>query len=163
MRFLAKFLTRGEMLTTGPEQHTVEMLEPRLLLSSAPLPLPLNELDLGPVAWLTEPVSRGTTPGAADTGDPAGGDSATGIVISGVPAYYWYRGCGPTSAGMIIGYWDGHGYSNLVVGDCGYAERWEPGVDVHKPPHLDLMPAQWAVQSFLAFQRQRYGCGHRPP
>ena len=106
------------MLTTGPEQHTVEMLEPRLLLSSAPLPLPLNELDLGPVAWLTEPVSRGTTPGAADTGDPAGGDSATGIVISGVPAYYWYRGCGPTSAGMIIGYWDGHGYSNLVVGDA---------------------------------------------
>lgn len=34
-------------------------------------------------------------------------------VISDVPAYKWYHGCGPTAAGAIFGYWDLHGYSNL--------------------------------------------------
>jgi hypothetical protein len=39
--------------------------------------------------------------------------AADPIIISGVPAYYWYGGCGPTAAASIIGYWDQHGYSNL--------------------------------------------------
>lgn len=34
-------------------------------------------------------------------------------IISGVPAYAWYHGCGPTSIGMVLGYWDIHGYPNL--------------------------------------------------
>jgi len=42
----------------------------------------------------------------------------TTVVIPGVPAYIWYRGCGPTSAGMIVGYWDGNGFGDLVVGDA---------------------------------------------
>jgi len=33
--------------------------------------------------------------------------------ISDVPAYEWYLGCSPTAAGMVLGYWDSHGYSNL--------------------------------------------------
>ena len=39
-------------------------------------------------------------------------------IISDVPAYYDYRGCGPTAAGMIIGYWDGKGYPYLIPGDA---------------------------------------------
>jgi hypothetical protein len=39
------------------------------------------------------------------------------VVIQGVPIYLWHHGCGPTAAGMVIGYWDSHGYSNLVPGD----------------------------------------------
>jgi len=39
-------------------------------------------------------------------------------IIDGVPSYNWYRGCGPTAVGMVIGYWDGHGYDNLVDGDA---------------------------------------------
>jgi hypothetical protein len=35
------------------------------------------------------------------------------VVISGVPAYTWYHGCVPTSIGMVMGYWDTHGYPNL--------------------------------------------------
>ena len=35
-------------------------------------------------------------------------------VIDGVPAYKWQHGCAPTAAGMIIGYWDSMGYSDLV-------------------------------------------------
>ncbi|MDQ7092434.1 C39 family peptidase [Desulfosporosinus sp. PR] len=38
-------------------------------------------------------------------------------VISGVPQYLWYRGCSPTSAGMVLGYWSSHGYPNLHTGN----------------------------------------------
>ncbi|HUW09428.1 MAG TPA: hypothetical protein VM537_06825 [Anaerolineae bacterium] len=38
------------------------------------------------------------------------------ITIPDVPSYIWYHGCGPTAAGMIIGYWDAHGYENLIQG-----------------------------------------------
>jgi len=44
--------------------------------------------------------------------------SVTAVVISGVPAYKWHHGCGPTAAGMVIGYWDGHGFDALVAGDA---------------------------------------------
>jgi len=39
-------------------------------------------------------------------------------VLSGMPAYIWYRGCGPASAGMIIGYWDAHGFPALLPGNA---------------------------------------------
>lgn len=41
------------------------------------------------------------------------------VVITSVPAYLWHHGCGPTALGMIIGYWDGLGYSDLVAGAAG--------------------------------------------
>lgn len=39
------------------------------------------------------------------------------VVISGVPCYLWFRGCGPTSLGMVVGYYDTHGFPDLMVGD----------------------------------------------
>lgn len=36
--------------------------------------------------------------------------------ISGVPDYAWTYGCIPTAIANVIGYWDSHGYSNLVTG-----------------------------------------------
>jgi len=35
------------------------------------------------------------------------------VLISDIPTYIWHRGCGPTALGMIIGYYDLHGYSDL--------------------------------------------------
>ena len=61
------------------------------------------------------------------TGDPPPGgyEPYTGairqrgqVVIGGVPGYLWRHGCGPTAAGMVIGYWDGNGYSALVAGSA---------------------------------------------
>lgn len=46
-------------------------------------------------------------------GVPATPVFGTPIILSEVPAYEWYHGCGPTAAGSIIGYWDLHGYPNL--------------------------------------------------
>ncbi len=39
--------------------------------------------------------------------------SGSGKVLSSVPAYKWYHGCGPTAVASVIGYWDLFGYSNL--------------------------------------------------
>ncbi len=42
-----------------------------------------------------------------------------GIVsVPDVPAYRWRHGCGPTAAGMIIGYWDVRGFTDLVPGEA---------------------------------------------
>ncbi len=40
------------------------------------------------------------------------------VIINSVPAYIWKHGCGPTSVGMIVGYWDGNGFPNLVEGSA---------------------------------------------
>ena len=51
--------------------------------------------------------------------DPGGAYGSTEtVLLSGVPAYVWHHGCAPTSAGMVMGYWDAHGYPNYVVGDA---------------------------------------------
>ncbi|MHC4945307.1 MAG: hypothetical protein ACYTG7_20005, partial [Planctomycetota bacterium] len=39
-------------------------------------------------------------------------------VIADFPSYLWYNGCGPTSAGMVLGYYDGQGYDDLVPGSA---------------------------------------------
>ena len=44
--------------------------------------------------------------------------SKTAVVIGGVPAYIWRYGCGPTAAGMVVGYWDTHGYDWLIPGNA---------------------------------------------
>ncbi len=35
------------------------------------------------------------------------------VILSEVPDYGWWYGCAPTSAGMLIGYYDIHGYNGL--------------------------------------------------
>jgi hypothetical protein len=48
------------------------------------------------------------------TTSPEGPASSRGLGwISGVPAYIWRCGCTPTAAGMVLGYWDSHGYPNF--------------------------------------------------
>ena len=39
-------------------------------------------------------------------------------LIAGVPAYLWRDGCGPTSVGMVVGYYDTHGFAGLIAGDA---------------------------------------------
>ncbi|HET6427428.1 MAG TPA: CARDB domain-containing protein, partial [Phycisphaerae bacterium] len=83
----------------------------------------------------------------------AGGDlSPTGSkVLSNVPEYFWYRGCGPTAAAMVLGYWDMLAYPNYFVGDAdtqtanvntgiasaGHDADWVPTPDAPAPHHAD--------------------------
>ena len=39
-------------------------------------------------------------------------------LVSGVPAYLWRHGCGPTAVGMVVGYYDTHTYGDLVPGSA---------------------------------------------
>jgi len=39
-------------------------------------------------------------------------------LIHGVPPYLWRHGCGPTALGMVIGFWDANGFTDLVPGDA---------------------------------------------
>ena len=43
---------------------------------------------------------------------------ATQHTIAGVPEYFWRHGCGPTSVGMVVGYYDIGGYVDLISGDA---------------------------------------------
>ena len=44
--------------------------------------------------------------------------AAAGETILSVPVYLWRDGCAPTATGMVLGYWDGHGFPDLVPGDA---------------------------------------------
>ena len=63
-----------------------------------------------------------------------------GIHIQGVPALLWHRGCTPTAAAMVLGYWDQHGYPKfpdnytklideladaMGTWDNGYTPQWQ--------------------------------------
>lgn len=39
-------------------------------------------------------------------------------VIPGVPAYLWRHGSGPTAVGMVLAYYDTHGFPDLLPGDA---------------------------------------------
>jgi hypothetical protein len=41
-------------------------------------------------------------------------------VIPGVPSYLWRHGSGPTAVGMVLGYYDSHGFPNLIPGNASY-------------------------------------------
>ncbi|MEW6410940.1 MAG: C39 family peptidase [Candidatus Zixiibacteriota bacterium] len=66
--------------------------------------------------WSQQSNSGPHRPEGADLGLRA--PSPGQVVIDGVPAYLWRHGCGPTAAGMVIGYWDSQGYPDLVEGDA---------------------------------------------
>lgn len=66
-----------------------------------------------PAAW-AEAVGGPAAGPAGEESPPA--TTANTILISDVPAYKWYHGCGPTAGGMILGYWDAHGFANLIPG-----------------------------------------------
>lgn len=44
-------------------------------------------------------------------------DALTAVTLP-VPAYSWRHGCGPTAVGMVVGYYDGLGYGDLIPGSA---------------------------------------------
>jgi hypothetical protein len=59
---------------------------------------------------------------------------ASSVVIADVPAYAWRHGCGPTSVGMVLGYYDSQGYSDLFVGSAtNQSESVNQGIASSRP------------------------------
>ena len=78
-----------------------------------------NSISEQPVELSMEIYSTtGPTPSADIGSESTLGPYSTQTIIGGVPSYTWYRGCGPTAVGMVIGYWDEHGFDDLVDGDA---------------------------------------------
>jgi len=79
--------------------------------------------------------------------------------LLGVPGYLWRHGCGPTAAGMILGWWDLRGYADLFPGGADtQTERVQQGIasqgDEANPLHyqdyslpIDYYPALYADKS----------------
>jgi hypothetical protein len=84
-----------------------------IILLRSPAPCFAQLVSSGPETSLAAGSNSG------EVGEGQG--SPTAHLINDVPAYIWYNGCGPTSLGMIIGYWDAHGYDNLIPGGNNWA------------------------------------------
>ena len=97
---------------------------------------------MAPVVWAQAfggPAGGGSTDGEVPAPPP--GPNVT--VISGVPSYEWYHGCGPTAAGMIIGYWDAHGFPKLIPGSNDWNANRQVVEDmIASPGHIrDYVPS----------------------
>jgi hypothetical protein len=64
--------------------------------------------------------AQSMTVGSPNSEYPEDAQGSLGVqtVIQNVPAYLGYRGCGPTAAGIVLGYYDGYGFPDLVEGDA---------------------------------------------
>jgi len=47
--------------------------------------------------------------------------------LTDVPEYDWWYGCSPTSAGMLLGYYDRGGFTNFVPGGDAELSSWSGG------------------------------------
>ncbi len=114
-------------------KHFIRLATLVLLLVFASLPIPTRAERLAdpiaPTSSLLAPPPQGWPEDAQSTTGPVPPPGvhapaapsirqATAVVLNDVPAYIWHRGCGPTAAGMVIGYWDGHGFGDLVSGSA---------------------------------------------
>ena len=77
----------------------------------------------GPATPAPQQSTTGPTPPLAvllqDARKPA--DSLASLaseVTLNVPAYLWRHGCGPTAVGMVLGYYDGLGFDDLIPGSA---------------------------------------------
>jgi len=94
---------------------------------------------------------------------------ASPSVLSGVPSYTWTRGCSPTAAGQLFGYWDNLGYGNLydasgadvlatanvqdlIASPEHIADYW--GTDAAPPLHTDN-----CIADFMGTSRDPLGDG----
>jgi len=66
--------------------------------------------------------------------------------IDGVPPYEWYLGCTPTAAGMVIGYWDSHGYPNFP-GEKTLVEELADAMSTSDWPRLEGETYPWDMDN----------------
>ena len=106
---------------------------------------------------LADPVATCGAPGPSASASAA--TSAGAHVISSVPAYSWYHGCGPTAAASVLGYWDLAGYRNLFTASApdifstpsvqdqisspAHNAKYDPSPDAPGPAPASTSIADW--------------------
>jgi hypothetical protein len=76
----------------------------------------LRTAETGPYPLDAQSTTGPIPPTGADVAGGLATSATITVTIPGVPTYVWRHGCGPTAAGMVIGYWDSHGFDGLVTG-----------------------------------------------
>jgi hypothetical protein len=64
-------------------------------------------------------------------------DSKNQVLINDVPSYLWYRGCGPTALGMVVGYYDIHGFNDLVTGEANLQTEFVNEIIANQEHYVD--------------------------
>ncbi len=79
--------------------------------------------------------------------------------ISGVPSYIWHRGCGPTALGMVVGYYDTHGFADLIEGDAS-TQTSDVNDAIANDDHYDdySLPKDWYPN--LETDKSQFGGAH---
>jgi len=105
---------RGEVVDCVVVDLTVPVI---IDLDATPVEVPMDERDLLEKQQMRKQEANALWDALEEkmkTTSLEGPASSRGLGwISGVPAYLWRCGCAPTAAGMVLGYWDGHGYPNF--------------------------------------------------
>lgn len=80
----------------------------------------ISNIPLYPFEGLPQQSKTGPTPPpGVKQKEPDSKDSkAAEKIIPGVPGYLWRHGCGPTAVGMVVGFYDTRGYTDLIPGDA---------------------------------------------
>jgi hypothetical protein len=76
----------------------------------------IPDIPISVAEWETrsDPAARSNTP-QVSAALPAPTLSTVRKILYG-PDYWWYRGCGPTAVGNVMGYWADRGYPSLMYG-----------------------------------------------
>jgi subtilisin-like proprotein convertase family protein len=96
---------------------TIERMEDRFLLSAGLSTIgTLDDLTSGRIEMSV--ASIGPEPPIATTSSVVDVEqlSMSSVMLSEVPTSTWTYGCTATSAGMLMGYYDRHGYPNMYIG-----------------------------------------------
>jgi hypothetical protein len=62
-------------------------------------------------------------------------ETKSAVVIDGVPAFRWYRGCTPTAVGMVLAHWDIQGYDVLPGVDYAMFQSEAMNEAIASPEH----------------------------
>ena len=132
--------------TKARHPYVIERLEARLLLDGAEAALEAVDPTAGDLLGPTSACEYGLI-------DAVPSAAGTSRLLSTVPEYFWYRGCGSTSVAMVLGYWDSVAYPDFFPGDAstltnsvkdgiasaGHDLDWWPEPDRQPPPdyHAD--------------------------
>ena len=105
---------RGEVV----DRVVVDLTVPAIVdLDASQVEMPMGEKDLLEEQQMRKQEANALWDALEEkmkTTSPEGPASSRGLGwISGVPAYIWHCGCTPTASGMVLGYWDSHGYPNF--------------------------------------------------
>ncbi|MBN1345349.1 MAG: hypothetical protein JXQ73_21835 [Phycisphaerae bacterium] len=104
-----------ELINTTRDVRMHLLLAVLVCLTQSAFAQGVTDPEIAPQQSTTGPLPPpGVAPKVEAEAEPDAGETT----ITGVPGYAWRHGCGPTAVGMVLGYYDGHGFDDLFPGSA---------------------------------------------